>query len=60
MWSGSWPNLVKIVRWEVAEKSSRFDDENNSGCAGLVRVAPSHLAYRAQNFLNVVAQVRMV
>ena len=36
----SWPNLVKIGSWEVAEKSSGLPHKKNSGSSGLVRSSP--------------------
>ena len=52
----SWPNLVKIGRCEVAEKSSGIADKKNptSGTSPSPLFRP-HLADRAQNVVNIVS-----
>jgi len=51
----SWPNLAKIGRCEVAEKSSRIAYKKNSGVGDTFEPKfPPHFADRAQNFVNVV------
>ena len=52
----SWPNLAKIDRCEVAEKSSGIAYKKKTPASGTRPSPPfrTHLADRAQNFVNVV------
>jgi len=52
----SWPNLAKIGRCEVAEKSSGIADKKDTRPGHFFAPPPfrPHLAYRAQNSVNIV------